>query len=32
MDQIIEEYGIAILLPMVGAAVLGGFQMLFQMM
>ena len=32
MDQIIEEYGIAILLLMVGAAVLGGFQMLFQMM
>ena len=32
MEQIIEEYGIAILLLMVGAAVLGGFQMLFQMM
>lgn len=31
MEQIIEEYGVAILLLIVGTAVLGGFQMLFQM-
>ena len=31
MEQIIEEYGVAILLRIVGTAVLGGFQMLFQM-
>lgn len=32
MEQIIEEYGVAAVLLLVGAAVLCGFSMLFQLM
>ena len=32
MEQIIEEYGIAMVLLLVGVAVVCGFSMLFQVM
>lgn len=32
MEQIVEEYGVAAVLLLVGSAVLGGFQMLFWML
>ena len=32
MEQIIEEYGIGIIILVVGVAVLGGFHMLFQLL
>lgn len=32
MEQIVEEYGVAAVLLLVGGTVLGGFQMLFWML
>lgn len=32
MEQIIEEYGVAMILILVGASIIGGLWMLFQQM
>lgn len=32
MEQIVEEYGVAMILLLVGATILGGLHMLFQLM